>query len=87
MKSNLKQILLERKLSQRKFRAITGLHITTISKVCNNEFEDITLKVFATMCFHLQCKLNELIDIKAFNEYALSPINHEKKNLISLKAS
>lgn len=61
MKSNLRQILFEKRLSIRKLSKMTKLSQQTISKVYNNKFEDVTLRVIITICFALNCKIQDLI--------------------------
>ena len=87
MKSNLKKLLLERKLSIRKFSKITKLDQSTISKVSNDKFEDITMKVFKIICVHLHCKFKDLVDTTELDEFVQKLIDNEKKTLTNLKVS
>ena len=80
MKSNLKKILTERKLSLSAFGRLTKLNRSTVTKVFNNDFDDITMRVFRTMCICLSCQFNDLIDTSDLDISV-----HEKKT--RLKAS
>lgn len=85
MKSFLHQILFDRKINKQEFSEMTKLHYTTINKVYENNFNDITMRPLLIMCSTLEIAFEELIDIKSINNAILNL--NEKKNLTELKVS
>ncbi|WP_138755672.1 helix-turn-helix domain-containing protein [Paenibacillus sinopodophylli] len=57
----LKEILAERKMSQRELARITGLRPNTISHLCSNEVDRVHLSTFEVICKTLDIQLHELI--------------------------
>jgi putative transcriptional regulator len=59
----LKEILLEKKMSQRELAFKTGLRPNTINQICSNEVTRIYLDTIETICKSLNIGIQELLEI------------------------
>ncbi|MEF3305342.1 helix-turn-helix domain-containing protein [Paenibacillus sp. GYB003] len=57
----LKEILRERKMTQRQLAELTGLRPSTISSLCKNQVDRIYLTTLAIICAKLDLSIDQLL--------------------------
>ncbi|MUG71783.1 MULTISPECIES: helix-turn-helix domain-containing protein [Paenibacillus] len=57
----LKEILRERKMTQRQLAELTGLRQSTISSICKNQVDRIYLNTLAIICAKLDISIDQLL--------------------------
>lgn len=60
----LENLLKEKRYTKLAVAESTGLHINTISKICNNKTHGIKFEVLEKLCNFLDCKIEDIIEYK-----------------------
>ena len=62
IKSNLKHVLIERKMTQLELVKRTGIRQPTISAIANDSIKTLPLSVLDRMCKELDCNVGDLFE-------------------------
>ena len=62
IKSNLKHVLIDRKMTQTELVKRTGIRQPTISAIANDSLKTLPLNVLDRMCKELECNVGDLFE-------------------------
>jgi putative transcriptional regulator len=60
----LSSVLEHRKMSQRELSRLTGIRLASISEMCNNTTQRLTLSNLASICDVMQCEISDVIALE-----------------------
>jgi putative transcriptional regulator len=66
----LKDILRERKMTQRQLALLTGLRQSTISSLCKNQVDRIYLNTIAILCSELNVSIEQILIVQSADQTA-----------------